>query len=310
MFDIAELASNAASDEDDVDFVSGEDTVDRALAVGVDDNIFAASSENPPKLDNAESPPKLDNAESPPNLDNSESPPNLDSVENPPKLDNITTTLLQKPAGDQLLDNYDIRNNEESLVPVAAGTNKQSNNAMTATAAEAVDTVINNNHNIAGGEQNGDKAAVAFSLGVYQPRKGRLKQQLVVPRVVSGADATTGGNSSSSKGPRALRRQHGKRYDKVRTRTTVSTGDHRHLTSRPFRQYRTVLLAVLFLHGVPSHSSPETPVGRNRHYSDLSRRGVREREGGECGIFKLATLALIVWDSRSVYNPPSLAPGR
>jgi hypothetical protein len=35
-----------------------------------------------------------------------------------------------------------------------------------------------------------------------------------------------------------------------------------------------------------------------------------ERERGECGVFKMATLALIVWDSGTVHNPQALAPGR
>jgi hypothetical protein len=44
---------------------------------------------------------------------------------------------------------------------------------------------------------------------------------------------------------------------------------HRHLTSRPFINYKTVLLAV-FLHEGPSHSIPETPIDRNRPYSDIT----------------------------------------
>jgi hypothetical protein len=177
MFDIAEM-TGTGSDEDDVD---GEDTVDRAL---LDSNSnFFGSSENPPKSHSSSA-----------------------------------QTESDKNLGNDIISSGESSNNVESCTDL-----QRSSAASDTNTTGSVDKVNNNSAmSVPPAESdNGDKAAVAFSLGIYQPRNGRVPvRQQVVPRDVStdrdkSSSLVGEGSTTSAKGPRALRRQHGKRYDKV-----------------------------------------------------------------------------------------------
>lgn len=70
----------------------------------------------------------------------------------------------------------------------------------------------NNNHESALVNHK-DGSVVAFSLGVYQPRQDRPRSMAALGE--SGGGEEGGSTPPAGKGPRALRRQHGKRYEKV-----------------------------------------------------------------------------------------------